>query len=93
MNLTIKDVREHFEAMRKGEANTTNEYLMTPKPLVFEKWRSSENRTEIHIFIEGTQIYVMGFNPNLIDVVAALELLSNKGYDISKLMVLNELES
>jgi len=32
-----------------------------------ERWHSSEGRTEIHFFLPGTQTYVFGFNPELID--------------------------
>ena len=32
----------------------------------FETWTSSENQSEIHYFIKGTNIYIGGFNPQYI---------------------------
>lgn len=45
-----------------------------------EKWTSSENRKEIHFFIEGTSIYLFGVNPKYIkkkDVNLLLKKLKN----------------
>jgi hypothetical protein len=37
------------------------------KDIRIERWHSSQASFEVHFFIAGTQIYVCGFNPELID--------------------------
>lgn len=45
-----------------------------------ERWHSSEASEEVHFFIEGTQTYVIGFNPNLIEEDAVRRfLVSERG--------------
>lgn len=45
-----------------------------------ERWQSSEAREEIHLFVAGTQVYVMGFNPRLINEEHVLKLLEREGF-------------
>lgn len=47
-----------------------------------EKWKSSENRQEIHYFIEGTQVYVVGFNPDLVPEDVIIRALKGLGYRV-----------
>lgn len=47
-----------------------------------EKWKSSENREEVHYFIEGTQTYVMGFNPALVPEDVVIRALKGLGYKV-----------
>lgn len=47
-----------------------------------EKWKSGENREEVHYFIEGTQTYVMGFNPATVPEDVVLRALKDLGYKV-----------
>ncbi len=48
------------------------------KKLRLERWRSSDNQEEIHFF-DGP-IYIIGFNPALIDWHTIMILLESFGY-------------
>jgi hypothetical protein len=51
--------------------------------LRIERWKSSENREEIHFFIEGTQTYVFGFNPKLLNKAMVMKWLLDAGFAIT----------
>ena len=53
-----------------------------PNGLRIEVWRSSEAREEVHIFVDGTQNYVIGFNPALIDESKIMTFLAEQLTDI-----------
>lgn len=46
------------------------------KKVKYEIWESSENRSEIHYFLEGTDTYVLGFNPKIIQSADVIKLLN-----------------
>ena len=47
-----------------------------------EKWKSSENREEVHYFIEGSQVYVMGHNLALVPEDVVIRALKGLGYKV-----------
>lgn len=50
-------------------------------PLIVESWESSENRKEVHFFLDGDQkVYVMGFNPAFIAEHTVQDLLNRHGF-------------
>jgi hypothetical protein len=51
------------------------------KKLAVERWKSSQNRNEVHFFIKGNQKqYVLGFDPSRFEEKEILALLKKKGY-------------
>lgn len=55
---------------------------MTEQQLRVERWKSSESREEVHYFIEGTQTYVMGYNPSQIPEDVVIRALKNLGFKV-----------
>lgn len=49
-----------------------------------ERWHSSESREGVHLFLAGTQTYVMGFNPIQILEEDVVHLLERYGFRIEK---------
>ena len=47
-----------------------------------EVWKPTENREEVHYFIEGTQTYVMGFNPATVPEDVVIRALKGLGYKV-----------
>ena len=60
----------------------SNEPPDTRQSVRAEKWKSSENREEVHYFIEGTQVYAVGFNPAVISEDGIKTLLRDAGLTI-----------
>jgi len=56
--------------------------VCTPKPVRIERWKSSEQNEEIHFFVKGTQIYLAGFNPQLIPEEKIREILKEAGFEL-----------
>ena len=56
----------------------------------FEKWKSSDRQREIHFFVNGTDLYVFGYNPNVIKTRAVKKFLTEQGFKISGLRVRNK---
>ncbi len=46
-----------------------------------ERWTSSEQREEIHVFIEGTQTYLFGYNPNYVSFDMAQAIVNQIMWD------------
>lgn len=54
-----------------------------PTPLIVERWVSSDNKEEIHLFIPGEcNTFVLGFNPDLVDEAQVVALLGVMGMEM-----------
>ena len=51
--------------------------------LYYERWLSSDNQTEIHYFIKGTDVYVFGYNPDLLNEDIVNRILEENNYKIT----------
>lgn len=48
--------------------------------LIVERWTSDDEREEVHLFIPGERnVYVLGFNPDIVDEAKISELLDSLG--------------
>jgi hypothetical protein len=50
--------------------------------LRLERWKSSEEHQEVHFFIADSQIYVFGFNPDLVEESDVVGFLLEMGFQI-----------